>query len=205
MKVMFIGAHPDDIELGAGGTLIKHFRKGDEVFYIVLSKGEKGGDSEEREKELLEVVEYLKIKKFKIFDFPDTLLYTRFDELKDLLEGLISEFKPHRIYTHSTNDSHQDHRTVAEVVKIAGRRVPQILSFWAPSLYNNFHPVYFVDISDVIEEKTKVLEKFRSQNRRDFLKREAILSINRYFGFMNNTKFAEGFEIIRYLEGLMVE
>ena len=205
MRVMFVGAHPDDIELGAGGTLIKHFRKRDEVLYVVLSKGEKGGDRDEREKELLEVLEYLEIKRFKIFNFPDTLLYTKFDELKNVLEELISDFKPDRIYTHSPNDSHQDHRTVAEAVKIAGRRVPQILSFWAPSLYSNFHPMYFIDISDVIEEKVKVLEKFRSQNRRNFLNKEAILSINRYFGFMNNTRFAEGFEIIRYLESLREE
>lgn len=201
MRVMFVGAHPDDIELGAGGALIRHLRrKKDEVFYIVLSKGEKGGDENEREKELLEIIEYLGIKKFKILDFPDTLMYTRFDEIKNTLEELVSDFKPDRIYTHSLNDSHQDHKTVAEAVKIAGRRVPQILSFWTPLLYNNFHPVYFIDISDVIEEKMKVLEKFRSQNHKDFLKREVILSMNRYFGFINNTKFAEGFEIIRYVE-----
>lgn len=200
MRVMFIGAHPDDIELGAGGTLIKHIREGDEIFYVVLTKGERGGNPKEREKELLEVINYLGIRNYKIFDFPDTLLNTKFNEIKDELEKLINEFKPDRIYTHSLNDGHQDHRTVAEAVRVAGRKVPQILSFWAPLVYNNFHPVYFIDISDTIEEKLRVLEIYRSQSHKDFLKREVIIGINKYHGFMNNIQFAEGFEIIRFIE-----
>jgi len=200
MIVMFIGAHPDDIELGAGGTLLKHLRRGDKVIYVVLSKGEKGGDPKEREKELLEVINYLKISDYYIFDFPDTRFYERFIEIKDALEDLIDKYKPDRIYTHSLSDPHQDHRTTAEAVRIAGRKVKQILSFWAPLTYNNFHPSYFINISEVIEEKIKILEFYRSQNHKDFLKREVILGINKYYGFINGVDYAEGFEIIRYIE-----
>ncbi|BCU69986.1 PIG-L deacetylase family protein [Stygiolobus caldivivus] len=200
MRVMFIGAHPDDIELGAGGTLLKHVRKGDQVLYVILSKGEKGGEPKEREKEVLEIISYLGIKDYKLFSFHDTLLNTKFNEIKDELETIIKDFDPDRLYTHSLNDSHQDHRTVAEAVKIAGRRVPQVLSFWAPLLYNNFSPNYFIDISDVFEEKLKVLEKYKSQGHRDYLKREVIAGINKYFGYINNVDYAEGFEIIKYRE-----
>lgn len=197
---MFIGAHPDDIELGAGGTLLKHLRNGDKVIYIILSRGEKGGDSKEREKELLEVINYLGISDYFLFNFPDTRFYEKLIEIKDVLEDLINKFKPNRIYTHSLSDSHQDHRTTAEAVKIAGRKVKQILSFWAPLTYNNFHPSYFVDISEFIEEKIKILEIFRSQNHKDFLKKETILGINKYHGFINGVNYAEGFEIIRFIE-----
>lgn len=200
MRVMFIGAHPDDIELGAGGTLLKHIRKGDEVFYVVISKGERGGDPKEREREVLEIISYLGIRSYRLFSFPDTLLNTKFNEIKDELESIIKEYGPDRVYTHSLNDSHQDHRAVAEAVKIAGRGVPQILSFWAPLLYNNFSPNYFIDISDVFEEKLKVLEKYRSQGHRDYLKREVIAGVNRYFGFINSVEYAEGFEIIKFRE-----
>ncbi len=200
MRVMFVGAHPDDIELGAGGALIKHLRRGDKVVYIVLSKGEGGGDPREREKELQEAINRLGISECFIFSFPDTRFHERFLEIKDVVERLINEFEPDRIYTHSLNDAHQDHKTTAEAVKIAGRKVPQILSFWAPLTYNDFHPTYFIDISTVIQEKLKILRIFGSQNRKDFLKRETILGVNKYYGFMNNVEYAEGFEIIRFVE-----
>ena len=41
-NVLFIGAHPDDVELGCGGTIIRHIEKGDNVFILILSKGENG-------------------------------------------------------------------------------------------------------------------------------------------------------------------
>lgn len=197
---MFVGAHPDDVELGAGGTLLKHLRRGDKVIYVVLSKGEKGGNPREREKELLEVINYLGISEYFLFDFPDTRLYEKFLEIKDTLENLINVYRPDRIYTHSLSDSHQDHKTVAEAVKIAGRKVKQILSFWAPLTYNDFRPSYFIDISEFIEEKARILGVFKSQSHKDFLKREVILGINKYYGFMNGVEYAEGFEIVRYIE-----
>ena len=200
MKVMFISAHPDDIELGAGGTLIKHIRRGDQVFYVVLSRGEKGGDPVAREREVLEIIDYLGIKIFKLCDYPDTLLNTKFNDIKDELEQLIREYGPVRIYTHSLNDTHQDHRAVAEAVKVAGRRIPQILSFWSPHMYNNFNPNYFIDITDVFMEKIKLLEKYKSQGHKDYLKREIIKGINKYFGFISGVDYAEGFEIVRYRE-----
>ena len=98
-------------------------RKGDDVIYIVLSRGEKGGDPKESEKELLEVIKYLGISSYFLFDFPDTKYYEKFLEIKDKLESLINQFKPDRIYIHNLNDSHQDHKTTAEAVKITGRKV----------------------------------------------------------------------------------
>lgn len=200
MKVLFIGAHPDDIELGAGGSLIKHLKKKDEIIYIIFSKGEKGGDPTQREREVKEVLEYLNIKEFYIYSFPDTKMHDYFIQIKDTLEEVIKKYEPYRIYTHSLNDPHQDHSTVARATRIAGRKVPQILSFWSPSTYNNFHPEYFIDISEIIIEKLKVLQKFKSQNNKDFLKRSLVKSINRYFGYLSGVKYAEGFEIIRFRE-----
>lgn len=200
MNVLFIGAHPDDIELGAGGSLIKHIKKGDKIIYLVLSKGEKGGDPIIRERELKEILDELKIKDHFLFDFPDTRLQEYFIEIKDKIEEIIEKYNPIRIYTHSLRDHHQDHITVANATKIAGRKIPQILSYWSPSTYNNFHPEYFIDISEEMKDKIKILKKFKSQSNKDFLKRSLVKSINRYFGYLSNIRYAEGFEIIRYRE-----
>lgn len=200
MRVLFVGAHCDDIELGAGGSLIKHLKKGDEIIYVVISKGEKGGDPISREKEVMEILNELNIKNYYIFSFPDTRLNEYFNQIKDKIEEIVEKYKPTRIYTHSLRDSHQDHIAVAYAVKIAGRKIPQILSFWSPSTYNSFHPEYFIDISEVIKYKIKILSKFKSQNHKDYLKKSTILSLNRYFGYLTGVKFAEGFEIVRFKE-----
>ncbi|MEN2999471.1 MAG: PIG-L deacetylase family protein [Acidilobaceae archaeon] len=198
MRVLFVGAHPDDIELGAGGTLIKHLKRNHSVLYTIFTRGERGGEPVERVRELEEVISYLGIKDYLIFDYPDTHLNQRFNELKDLIEDLVTKFRPDRIYTHSLNDAHQDHKTLAEATRVGGRRVAQILSYWSPSTYNHFSPNYFIDIKEEIREKMRVLELYRSQSSR--VKREVVIGINRYHGYMNGLEYAEGFEIVRFRE-----
>ncbi len=200
MRVVFIGAHLDDVEIGAGGTLIKHLRKRDEVIYVAISRGEKGGDPVAREKEVLEILNELNIRDYYLFNFPDTRLNEYFNQVKSTIEEIIEKYTPTRVYTHSLRDSHQDHVTVANAVKIAGRRSPQVLSFWSPSTYNYFQPDYFIDISDVIKDKLRILRKFKSQNQKAYLKRRLVLAVNRYFGYLSGVEYAEGFEIIRYRE-----
>lgn len=203
MIVLFIGAHPDDIEIGAGGALLKHLKRGDKVGYIVFSRGEKGcshGDSCNREQELMNVARSLGLNYFQLHSFPDTRLHEHFTEIKDILEDTVLKMRPDRVYTHSLNDSHQDHAVIAKITKIVCRRVPQVLSYWSPSSYNEFHPVYFVDITDVFAEKIKLLENYKSQGSKDYLKRELVYSVNKYMGFLAGTNFAEGFEVLRYVE-----
>ncbi|MEM4533130.1 MAG: PIG-L deacetylase family protein [Desulfurococcaceae archaeon] len=200
MRILFVGAHFDDIELGAGGALIKHLKKGDEVIYVVISRGEKGGDPLAREMEVKEILNELNINSFYLFSFPDTRLYEYFNQIKDVVEKIVEKHSPVRIYTHSLKDYHQDHATVANAVKIAGRRTPQVLSFWSPSTYNSFQPEYFIDISEVVRDKFKILGKFKSQSHKDHMKRSLIIAVNKYFGYLSGVKYAEGFEIMRYRE-----
>lgn len=203
MIVLFVGAHPDDIEIGAGGTLMKHLKRGDSIVYIVISRGEKGctySDSCDRIRELLNVISSLRLESFHIHGFPDTRLHEHFSDIKNILENIVSKTGPDRVYTHSLNDSHQDHIAVARATMIACRRVPQVLSYWSPSSYNEFRPSYFIDITDVIEEKIKLLENYMSQGRKDYLKRELVRAVNKYMGFLAGSDFAEGFEVVRYLE-----
>ena len=203
MIVMAIGAHPDDIELGMGGTLIKHIKRGDEVIYVVLSKGEKSGNPDKRERELMDVIKYLGIKKYALGDFPDTYFPKYFHEIKDYLEDLIRKYNPRRIYTHSLNDVHQDHSTVARASIIAGRKVGEILCYMGPTNYNRFKPTYFVDISDVINEKIKLLKFHSSQLDKYYANPEYVLGLCRAFGYMSMREYAEGFEVIRFIEDLM--
>lgn len=203
MRVLFVGAHPDDIEIGAGGALLKHLRRGDDIVYVVLSRGERGcpqGASCDRVRELLSVIDSLGLKSYYVYEFPDTRLHEHLSEIKDVLESIVMEFKPERVYTHLLSDSHQDHSAVARATKIACRRVRQVLSYWSPSTYSEFRPVFFIDITDVFSEKMMLLESYRSQGQKDYVKRELVYAVNRYMGFLAGGGFAEGFEVVRYVE-----
>ena len=72
MNILAIGAHPDDIEFGCGGTLLKYSEQGHKVYMLVLSKGDKGGDSEVRQKEQESSARILKIEKLFFSDYVDT-------------------------------------------------------------------------------------------------------------------------------------
>jgi len=196
MRVLAIGAHPDDIEFGCGGTIKKHVKKGDEVVFIVLSCGEKCGDKDERKREAESSAKSFGVK-VHVFNFPDTKIPDDHDVI-DKIEKVVEEFKPDRVYTHSVKDTHQDHRKVAYATLAAARRVSEILAYESPSLYLDFRPNYYVDISDFIEEKIKSLNLFVSQNSKEYMKIEAIRGLARFRG-LPQTKFAEAFETIRIL------
>jgi len=72
MNILAIGAHPDDIEFGCGGTLSKYSEKGHKVYMLVLSKGDKGGDSDVRQKEQENSARILRAETLYFGDYKDT-------------------------------------------------------------------------------------------------------------------------------------
>ncbi len=197
MKVLAIGAHPDDIEFGCGGTIMKHIKRGDEVVFIVLSHGEKSGSREERKKEAMDSAKRFGAKLY-IFGFPDTKIPDDHDVIEKI-EAVVKEFRPDRVYTHSVKDTHQDHRKVAYATLAAARRVAEILAYESPSLYLNFHPNYYIDISDFVDRKTESLKAFATQNSKEYMKIEAIKGLAQFRGLLPQARFAEAFEAIRII------
>ena len=198
MNILAIGAHPDDVEYGCCGTLLKHVRRGDKVFILVLSIGERSGDKESRKKEAEESAKRIGAQ-LSISDFPDTNI-PQDHSVIEKIEEAVRKAKPDRVYIHSINDVHQDHRNVAYTSLVAARSVSEILSFESPSLYLNFKPAYYVDITDFIEQKTKILKLFITQNGKDFMKINAIQGLAQFRGLSSSVKYAEAFEIIRILK-----
>ena len=74
MNILAIGAHPDDIELGCGGLLIKAVRNGHFVYLYNITQGEKAGDPQQRKDELRSTARYIRAKALYIDRFPDTQL-----------------------------------------------------------------------------------------------------------------------------------
>lgn len=201
MNILALGAHPDDIEYGCGGTFLKYARKEIDLYFMVLTKGEFGGEAGIREKEQEEAMKLLGVKKIFWGGCVDTelpnerIIITKIDDV-------IKEVKPDEVYVNYIEDIHQDHRTLAECTLAATRYVKRVL-FYEDYTSINFEPDIFVDIEDVLEEKQKLIQVYSSQVGKTYPTKldmvESVKAAANFRGFQGKVKYAEGFKAFRFL------
>jgi len=200
MNILAIGAHPDDIEIGCGGTLIKYVRRGHNVFLLLITKGEKGGDIETRYAEQVKAAEIVGVKDIYWGDYQDTKLLHRGREIIQTVENHIRIVKPDLIFVNFFDDTHQDHRRVNQSVLSATRYVKNVLFYEVPTT-SNFIPHVFVDISDTLEGKIRALEAHQSQAMKTNIEDLSIVEIARsaatFRGIQGRVKYAEAFSALR--------
>jgi LmbE family N-acetylglucosaminyl deacetylase len=175
MKVLCIGAHPDDEVLGCGGTIDKFIDLGHEIDYYIVSRGR--GDKRDQ----------------------------RFDSypLRDFIEAIehrIARFSPDLIFSHHLNDMNKDHRIISEATIIASRGMPiDILGYEVFSSSGNFsfNPDTYVSLSSRnVEKKITLMEmKYKNEMRKYPHPRsiEGIMTLAKYRGMQANLEFAEAF------------
>jgi LmbE family N-acetylglucosaminyl deacetylase len=178
VNILAIGAHPDDIEIGCGGLLLKAGRHGHNIFMYTLTRGGASGDTNSRTRELKCSADFIGAKKLWIDNLEDTKLYLHHD-LINRIEFFINKCKADVVYTHSVSDTHHDHRAVAESTLEAGRYVPNILAYEIP-VTKNFKPQVYYDISDVLDDKLKLTGLFISQKDKAFIKSNALRGLAEY-------------------------
>ena len=203
MNVLAIGAHPDDIELGCGGMLLKASRQGHGVYMYTLTRGAASGDPEQRTKELMQSAKFIGAKALWIDNFEDTKLSLSSD-LINHIEFFINKSDPDIVLTHSACDTHHDHRAIAAATVEAGRFVPNILAYEIP-VTRDFKPQVYYDISDVIDDKIELINIFWSQRSKMFLKSNAIRGLAEYRALQSrlNTPVTgvEAFEVAKLCFG----
>lgn len=200
--VLAVGAHPDDIELGCGGTLALHKLKGDKVFMLVLTLGEASGDPKVREKECKMAAEIIGVDGLFFGGLTDTRVYDDRETI-DVIERVINNVKPDIVYAPSCKDSHQDHRNTAYATLSAGRRCKIILLYEGASTQRDFIPQVFVDISKTFELKIKATMVYSSQldNERGGYRSavKAIEGLAKFRGYQGRLNVAEAFEVGRFI------
>ena len=200
MKVLAIGAHPDDLEYGCGGTLIRHSGSGDEVFLLMVTDGSMGGEPDTRGREQRDAAKILGAKETFFCGYADTRFECNRDSIMKLEEH-IEAVGPDVVYTHWGDDTHQDHRHISQAVVPAARSVPNLLFFEALSS-RRFSPSLFVNIGDVINQKLASLEAHASQMQKTNIENMSILDIARstanFRGIQGRVTYAEGFAAVRY-------
>ena len=198
--VLAIGAHPDDVEIGAGGTLLAHRAAGDTVAILTLSRGARGGDKAMRARESQEAADVIGARLF-LDDLEDTRIQEG-DPTIGVIDAVITELQPTVVYTHSVHDVHQDHRNVHRAAMVAARRVGRLYCFQSPSATIDFRPTYFVPINEHLGRKLKAIETFGSQYTvRDYMEPDLIASTARYWSRYCAGNHAEPFEAIRDRSG----
>lgn len=199
MNILAIGAHPDDIELGCGGTLIKAAKEGHNVFLYVLTRGDKSGDSVERTREVVESAKFIGAKVAWIDNFEDTALKVE-SKLVNHIEYFINKSDADIILTHAQKDYHHDHRAVAECTLEAARNSQNVLAYEIP-VTKEFTPQLYYDITDVIDAKVTLIEIFWSQRTKIFTKINAIRGMAEYRALqsrLNSTiTHVESFEVMK--------
>jgi LmbE family N-acetylglucosaminyl deacetylase len=196
MNILAVGAHPDDIEVGCAGTLIKYAQRGHNIFLLLISKGEMGGEAELRYKEQMKAAEIIGVRDVFWGGFTDTELLNRGNEIIHSVEGYIQEIQPSFIFVNFFDDTHQDHRTVNRSVLSAARYVRNVMFYEVPTT-NNFTPNVFVDIGSVLDLKLEALKAHASQIMKTNIEDLSIMDIARssahFRGVQGRVPLAEGF------------
>ena len=221
MRVLAVGAHPDDLEIGCAGTLALYRQRGDEVVMCYATNGNQGhfhimpdelGRIRHHEAERATQVIGAE---FLWLDYNDQLMEEDMATRMRFVE-MIRETRPDLVLTHPPDDYIQDHRYVSRLVFEATflATVPHVES---PSPYHTklaplyymdplagvgFLPEEYVDISETIETKLQMLSQHESQLK--WLKEhddidilEFVRTVARFRGLQCGVKYAEGFRPLR--------
>lgn len=195
-SVLAIGAHPDDIELGTAGFLMKLKDSGARVYGLTMTRGEKGGDPGRRPREAERATAFIGLDGYWILDLPDTGLGDRIPAMRAAIEEKIREVGATIVLTHTDVDVHGDHRAVHAATREAARAVPTVLCYEDVSTSKEFVPNYFVDITDYIEPHLKAVAYHRSQDHRTYMDPEVVRGRAAHRGMQIGASFAMAFRTV---------
>jgi LmbE family N-acetylglucosaminyl deacetylase len=194
LSVLIIGAHPDDIEIGAGGTLLSLAKSepGLRAHYVVMT-----GTADRQREARGAASAFLSAADLTIelHDLPEGRLPAVWGQVKGILEAIASSCSPDLIVAPSRDDAHQDHRTIGEIVPTVFRD-QLFLAYEIPKWDGDLtRPSVYVPLSaDTLRRKVELLHKcFPSQGRRDWWDDEVFMGLARLRGMECRASYAEAF------------
>lgn len=196
-KVLCLGAHCDDIEIGCGGTILKLVETyPNTMFYWVVFSSNLQRE-EEAYKSASLFLKNANIKNIVIKQFKDGFFPFIGIEIKYFFEQLKREYSPDLIFTHYRQDLHQDHRLISEFTWNIFRN-NLILEYEIPKYDGDLgNPNFFFNLTEEIcQNKIKyIIDSFLSQSNKQWFTAETFLSILRLRGIESNSphKYAEAF------------
>ncbi len=200
MRVLAVGAHPDDVELGCGGTIASLVEEGHEVFILVLTNGREGGDARDQAERS---AESLGVKGLYLQEFQDQRLdcIPRVDVVR-AVEDVARVFPPQIVLTHDDSDRNLDHRIVHEAVMTAFRPLPgstlqEVYAFEVPSSTEwgtGFKPTVFQKLDWTHVQRKLLALSFYEEEMREWPHPRSALGVVRLAelrGAQSGVRYAE--------------
>ena len=197
LNILCLGAHPDDIEIGCGGTILRLLQEVPEThFRWVVFSGDEVRSTEALESTRV-FLEKAKTKKTDIQHFRESYFPFCGALIKDYFERLKNEFFPDIVFTHYNGDCHQDHRLISDLTWNTFRD-HFILEYEVPKYDGDLRtPNLYVHLNElIVRKKVKhICDIFRTQKEKQWFTEETFKSILRIRGLESNspTKYAEAF------------
>ncbi|MFO8048564.1 MAG: PIG-L family deacetylase [Desulfosudaceae bacterium] len=199
MNILAIGAHPDDIEIGCGGSLIKYSDKGHNIFLMLMTQGEEGGQPQTRKAEQEKAAALLGVQEIFWGEVVDTHLKVNLASIQ-IMEAVLAKVRPNFIFCPFSDDTHQDHRHLAQITISATRYVKNVLFYEGPTT-QRFAPDIYIDISEKIDRKIELLKAHESQMLKTNIEGVSIVDIAyssaNFRGIQGRVKYAEAFCALR--------
>ena len=189
VRALAIGAHPDDIEIGCAGTILKLIEESaiSEVRWVVLSgEGERAQEARRSAEALLEGVPESEVV---VCDFPDGFLPYQGGRVKDFFEALKADFSPDVVFTHQRADLPQDHRLTCELTWNTFRD-HLILEYEVPKYDGDMSaPNTFVPISEQLSQRkvAHLMDHFASQRSKRWFQEDLFSGLLRLRGMECNS------------------
>ncbi|MGD1910490.1 MAG: PIG-L deacetylase family protein [Rivularia sp. (in: cyanobacteria)] len=196
-KILCLGAHCDDIEIGCGGTILKLIEnyKNIKIYWVIFSSNEQRAEEATASANIF--LKEVSTKKLLVENFRDGFLSYHGVEVKESFEQLKQEFSPDLIFTHYRSDRHQDHRLISDLTWNTFRN-HLILEYEIPKYDGDLGiPNFFVHLDESLCRRKiqYTLDSFPSQNDKQWFTEETFRSILRIRGIESNSpsKYAEAF------------
>ena len=196
-KVLLLGAHSDDIEIGVGGSLLRWFEEGwrPDITWVVFSANATRKAEAQKSVEDLRATFGLDTLTLNVYDYRESYFPAEFATLKDMFEDLKSTVSPDIVFTHHRDDRHQDHRTICDLTWNTFRD-HLILEYEIPKYDGDLgHPNVFVPLTaeQALAKASWVHNAFPSQKPKHWFGEGTFLAMMRLRGVEAATEYAEAF------------
>jgi len=197
-KLLFIGPHPDDVELGCGG-IISRYSKSAQMTYLILSPCLEDPKNKNilREAEKAINVLGLSAKNLIIENLPRRTFHDQRRNIREILISTREKCNPDMVFCPSIKDIHQDHSVTAEETLRLFRDIG-VISYEAPRSSLLFEPNLYIELNDEnLKTKIDALMCYKSQYDKYYFEPSVIQSFARMRGSQCRVKYAEAFEVLR--------
>ena len=206
MKILVFGAHADDAEIGMGATIARYIAEGHDVKIVcaIIPHESKNGVVEIEKKEIRRLAAVrsaeilgaeLDILDFDPYDFEVNRHYTK------IFDQIVREYEPDQVYVSWHNDSHQDHKAIANIIFSSARKNNFSLYMYESMIPGGlvpqpFNTQLYIDVSDYYDKKIESLKQYFSIDLFEQIG-EGVIGRAKFRGAQIGVKYAEVFEIVK--------